>query len=300
MRDPLRMDLISQVSCLGGITDRATLINLRDRHEVDQALRDGVLIKDARGRFALPSTLDAVRVANAAHGTASHRSAALALGWPVKTVPTLPEVTVPRNRKVTAKHRRLFAPHWADLAPHDIHLGRTSLARTLSDCLRSLPFDEALAVADSALRADDLRPEDLLGLASRLRGHGRAQAIRVAREATSAAANPFESVLRAIALDVPGLNAQAQFPVRISDRLTFHPDLGDPSLRLAIEAEGFEWHGKSAQLTKDCIRYNALAAQGWVVVRFSWALVMHDPAYVAATLRAVVRRIQTCTGVTSG
>jgi very-short-patch-repair endonuclease len=67
-----------------------------------------------------------------------------------------------------------------------------------------------------------------------------------------------------------------------------HPDLADERLGIAIEAEGFEWHGESAALTRDCRRYNALTRLGWQVIRFSWYLVMHEPAYVHETLLAAV------------
>jgi hypothetical protein len=42
--------------------------------------------------------------------------------------------------------------HVGDLHPSEVDDGRTTKSRTLTDCLRGLPFDEALAVADSALR----------------------------------------------------------------------------------------------------------------------------------------------------
>ena len=35
---------------------------------------------------------------------------------------------------------------WADLGPDDVHGPVTSMRRTLVDCLRSLPFDEALCI----------------------------------------------------------------------------------------------------------------------------------------------------------
>ena len=65
---------------------------------------------------------------------------------------------------------------------------------------------------------------------------------------------------------------------------SLHPDLGDPTLGMAIEAESFEWHGKPAQLSRDCRRYNTLSLLGWHVIRFSWWQVMHDPAYVQRVL----------------
>jgi very-short-patch-repair endonuclease len=70
--------------------------------------------------------------------------------------------------------------------------------------------------------------------------------------------------------------------------LVLHPDLADPVLRIALDAEGFEWHGKSAALTRDCRRYNTLGLLGWQVIRFSWFLVMRDAAYVHRTLVAAV------------
>lgn len=50
----------------------------------------------------------------------------------------------------------------------------------------------------------------MVALAGGIRGPGAPQARRVAQEASHLAANPFESVLRAIALDVPGLNLRPQ------------------------------------------------------------------------------------------
>ncbi len=70
------MDLISQVTLLGGVCDRAALIRLRARYEVDAALRRGTLERDARGRYSLASTRPAIRTANRLVGVLSHRSAA--------------------------------------------------------------------------------------------------------------------------------------------------------------------------------------------------------------------------------
>lgn len=150
--------------------------------------------------------------------------------------------------------------------------------------MRSLPFNEALAICDSALRADAVTPAVLLKLAEGVRGAGRARARRVATLATSKAANPFESAVRAVAIEVPGLAVEAQLPIRISETLTIHPDLGDPHLRIAIEAESFAWHGDASALTRDCARYNELSLLGWLVIRFSWWQVMRQPAYVRQTL----------------
>jgi hypothetical protein len=279
------MDLISQVTALGGVCDRATLVRLRSAAEVDGALQDGVLVRDARGRYALPTTRPALRTANRVAGVLSHRSAAQYWGWAQKAPPPLPEVTFDRNRRVDRSLRPILVPHWCELAPDDIEGSVTSQVRTLVDCMRNLPWDEAVAIVNSAIRADDFTQAEIQLIAERTRGRGRRRIIEVATAVTGQCANPFEAVLYAQALMVPGLHVTPQLEVAVpGQKRTIHPDLGDPVLAIAIEAESFEWHGKPAHLSRDCRRYNTLSLLGWHVIRFSWWQVMHDPAYVQRVL----------------
>lgn len=279
------MDLISQVTLMGGACDRATLVDLRGRREVDTALRDGTLIRTARGRYALGTGRESIRRASGLAGVLSHRSAALHWGWEQKCVPTRPDVTVPRNRRVSISARERIVPHWSDLDHEDVTGMVTTPRRTLVDCMRNLPLDEALPIVNSALRADDFTHDEVVDLARSTRGRGRTRIQEVAALSTSRSANVFESVLHAQAALVPGLAVQAQLPLRVpGSRLVLHPDLADPVLNLALEAESFEWHGKTAALTRDCRRYNVLILMGCVLVRFSWYLVMFEPAYVHQVL----------------
>lgn len=284
------MNLSTQVNLLGGVCDRATLVRLRPAAEVDAALRDGILERDARGRYALATTRPALRTANRAAGILSHRSAAALWGWAQKQPPELPDVTFPRERHVDRKLRSILVPHWSDLTAGDIDGAATTPRRTLVDCMRNLPLDESLPIVDSAIRADDFTSDEVRRIADSTRGRGRARIRAVAAVATGRAANPFESVLHAQALLVPGLHVTPQLAVQVPGSRTLHPDLGDPMLQLALEAEGFEWHGDSAALTRDCRRYNSLVLLGWQVIRFSWYLVMHHPAYVHQTLVDAVAR----------
>ena len=120
-------------------------------------------------------------------------------------------------------------------------------------------------------------------LAEQVPTTGRAQCLRVAREASPLAANPFESVLRAIALDVPGLDLEPQVVID-EPGFTGRPDLVDRRRRLVIEAESFEFHGRRKALKRDCERYTALVLSGWTVVRFAWEHVMFEQDYVADCL----------------
>ena len=175
-----------------------------------------------------------------------------------------------------------------DLHADDVREGLvTSRERTLLDCLRSLPFDEALAVADSALRSGDVTGEQLAGLARSARGPGSARIRRVAAYADGRAANPFESVLRALAIE-GGLTVVPQVVIRLLDG-EVRPDLVDEDRWLVLEADSFTWHGSRAALRRDCRRYNAIVLAGWTVLRFSWEDVMHDQEHVRAVLRAAAR-----------
>jgi very-short-patch-repair endonuclease len=219
-------------------------------------------------------------------GVLSLTSAALHHGWEVKTPPDRPHLVVPTKRKVTEELKAAVHLHRRDLHPDEIRGVATSRELTLLQCLRSLPFDEALAVADSALRHGE-PASTLRRIAASVRGPGAPQVRRVAAEADGDAANPFESVLRAIALDVEGLHVQPQRVV-ITSRSTARPDLVDPELGVILEADSFEWHGHRAALRRDSRRYNLLVIDGWIVLRFAWEDVMFDPSYVREVLVAVV------------
>ena len=129
----------------------------------------------------------------------------------MKETPSRPHITFPRRRVVTPETRRMCEPHWADLGPDDVTDSVTSRERTLADCLRTLPRDQALCIADSALRGG-FAPSSLVALAAGLRGAGAGRARSVAAAADGRAANPFESCLRAIASEVPGLTPEPQVP----------------------------------------------------------------------------------------
>ncbi|WP_216656409.1 endonuclease domain-containing protein [Nocardioides marmotae] len=273
---------------LGGVATRAQLLAVARRSDLEQALASGDVIRTARDRYALASADAAIATAHGLSGVLCLTSAALHHGWAVKTVPGRPHVAVPRNRRVTPAQRALADVHRAAHGPDDLVDGIvTSKDVTLVQCLRALPFDEALAIADSAARAGDVAA---LRRAARLaRGAGAARVRTVAAAARAEAANPFESVLRAIALDVPGLEVE---PQRLITSVTpwARPDLVDLRLRIVLEADSFEWHGSRGALRRDARRYNLLVADGWIVLRFAWEDVMHDAAYVRAVLAAVTAR----------
>ena len=281
---------------LGGIASRAQLVSAVSRREVDRALRHGEIVAVGRGRYAVSSIDDGVRRAHALNGVLSYTSAALHHGWEVKTVPERPHVTVPRKRKVPQDRRSGVELHRADLTSDEIVGIATSKELTLTQCLRSLPFAEALAVADSAARHGERSL--LRRVAVTARGPGSPQIRRVIDAARGEAANPFESALRAIALNVPGLDVEPQVLIRSGSR-PIRPDLVDRERRIVLEADSFEWHGERVALRRDARRYNLLVVDGWIVLRFAWEDVMFDTDYVHQMLVAAVALVDRRTQVHS-
>lgn len=174
---------------------------------------DGTIVSLRRGRFTLADRGQPARVARALRGVLGLESAAIWHHWAVKEEPLLPVVLVARGRIITDADRRIADVRRTDLPPSDVLGIATSPLRTALDCARSLLDDAALAVADAALRAGDLDRDELLIAARESPRTGRSRAVRVAEAADPRAATAFESVVRAISHDVPGLDLVPQVPV---------------------------------------------------------------------------------------
>ncbi|MGO4598140.1 hypothetical protein [Terrabacter sp. 2RAF25] len=102
--------------------------------------------------------------------------------------------------------------------------------------------------------------------------------------ASGKAANPFESVLRAIALDVPGLDVRPQIGIAVSGGARVVPDLVDASLGIVLEADSHEFHTGRKQLVTDCWRYDELVLGSWDVYRFAYEQVMFQQEWVRFVL----------------
>jgi very-short-patch-repair endonuclease len=285
------MSTTAVLTQLGGCATWTQLRREVSWSTLEGAVRRGDVIRLSRGRYVLPQVEDHRRAAHRHTAVLSHLSAAVAHGWAVKWPPRQPWITVPRNRKMPAAARRGLRVTYRDLSPRERSRGVTGFVRTVVDCAVKLHFDEALAVADSALRADDVTRDQLVAAAAAVRGPGAGRVRRVVAAADARAANPFESCLRAIALEVDGLDVSPQ--VQVAEPGLFATvDLGDPVRRVALEAEGFEFHGTRAGLERDCRRYTELTIYGWRVLRFTWHDVMFRPAWVRWTIETLVAELE--------
>lgn len=286
LRECVPVEVVDALTRLGGISARKPLVAAAGGEALRVAVRNGAVIKVHRSLYALPAADEAALAAKRCRGVVSHLSAALALGWKVKTPPAAAHVTVARNSP--EKGSGGVRLHYANLpADEEVEVrgGRvTSPVRTAADCARSLPFDEALAVVDSALRSRTVTRAELLAAIKTGPRTGRTRAARVIRAADARSDNPFESVLRAIALEVSGFSAQPQGRVPGVG----HADVADVRLRIALEAESWEFHGLREAFSYDIRRYTAMVRTGWLVARFTWDDVMHKPDYVREVIADLV------------
>jgi len=273
---------------LGGVADARSLLRLTTRRRLRRAVREGRILQLSRGRFALPTAESAHQRAGELTAVVSLRSAAAHYGWAMKLQPPEPELTVRKNRNLSKERRKGVRILWADLEPDDIRHGVTTPLRTIVDCARHLPFDEALAIVDSALRAGQVTRDDLRWAI--VRGAGAAAVRRVIRHADGRAANAFESVLRALCIEA-GLHCEPQVALDLGTG-TIHPDLVDEERRLVLEADSWTFHARRKAHSRDCARYNLLVIRGWRVLRFTWEQVNHDQAYVRWALAELHRRAE--------
>lgn len=185
------------LTMLGGVATRARLDEMCERPAIESALADGEIVRVTRSLYRLPDVDRALRLAAELRGRLGALSAAQAHGWEIATAPTKPWVMIARgSRAPTTTRAHVF---WGEAEDQDDGLV-TSRRRTVVDCARRLPFRDALCVVDSALR-HGLDHDTFVADAHAVRGKGAANARRVAALATGDAANPFESMLRALATE---------------------------------------------------------------------------------------------------
>ena len=271
---------------LGGTATWAELSPHLGQAAVRAAVARGEVRRLSRGVYALPELPAAAAAVVLARGVLSHESAARY--WNLSTLlePERVHVTVaPGSRPVNAPKVRI---HQSALEQHETQGQVTSPLRTVLDCAASLPFAEALAIADSALQHQLVDPDELLAAAARAGGRGRRAKLTVAQHADGRAANAFESGLRAIVIEAGLTGFVPQVSIE-TPRLTARVDLADVRRRIVLEADSFAFHGTRTALERDCRRYDELALAGWLVLRFAWEHVMFEAAWVRDVVREACR-----------
>jgi very-short-patch-repair endonuclease len=226
-----------------------------------------------------------------AQALASHRSAANLWGLKVEEVgaEVSTELGVRREAAGLIVHRS------SDLAPGDRRVRRgipvTSQARTLVD-LASCLDEEALAfVVEEAWRRQIAAPDWVERRLEQLGGRGRPGAKSLASVLADCRRreHPLESALE---VRLWRLLVRSKLPLP-DPGYPFHDDHGHPAridfaypaARLALEADGFEFHGTRAAFERDRLRTARLSAQGWRVLPVTWRQLEEQPTKVLARIR---------------
>jgi very-short-patch-repair endonuclease len=280
VRDP-----VDVVRRLGGHARAQEALLWTTRHKLWLAVHQGRLLKPSRGLYVLPELPSPEAASARARGRLSHASAAKWWGLALVAESDVVHVTVSHGGKPPPQegvrvHSTTEAIDGTEIA--------TPVLRTVLDCATTMPFPEALAIADSALAERWVRPEQLREAARASRGPGRARRLRVADAADRRADNAFESCLRGIVLGTGMTGFDPQLEIRLPNR-TVRVDLGDPERRVAIEADSFAHHGTREALVRDCERYDEIVAEGWKVLRFTWEHVMFEQTWVGEMVAMTCR-----------
>ena len=183
------------------------------------------------------------------------------------------DVLVPVSRPaLTAGRRRLHRHGWPPYGAvrHRSGVLVTAPARTVADCARLLAPDALVCLVDDALHRGLVTAAQLVALADDRRWSPGAPALRRALAlADGRAESPAETLARLLLLPaLPGLVPQH----RLVDRRGWTVarfDLGDPRLRLAVEADGRAHRGE-VSAARDHRRDRRSAALGWRTERCTW------------------------------
>lgn len=213
-------------------------------------------------------------------------------GFDMLVEPQVVELDVPHDRRRPvvpgSAVKRSRSSEVAQVAPVPgcSAVPATSALDTVLDCILDRPLREAVAIADSALRTGRCTLGQLRRAASARRGQpfcGRLW--RVLRLVDPSCGSVLESALRVL-LHEAGLGPfETQHEFREAGVLLGRVDFAWAEARLAVETDGRRWHDPADRRDSDRRRDNGWARKGWLVLRFSWAEVLHQPDEVVAAVR---------------
>lgn len=251
------------------------------RADIDAALAIGDLKRIARDVYIGWSVNSGVKAAVLASGFLSHESAAAAWGLDVLTPPTKPHILVPHDRRAPEGCH----VHWvrrqelADVITTEPFGPLTTLARTLADCARTLPFRDALVIVDSALGRQRISLHELHVLATSLRGPGAKRARKVLLAGDGRSDSVGETLVRAAALEAGAPRPELQYRIDLSSPDSSGiavadlawPTYDDREVKVVVEHDGFDAHGvRRESFDRDRERWNALQDEGWTLRIFTY------------------------------
>lgn len=236
----------------------------------------------------------------------SHRSAAEL--WGIETLTPVPptevplefidpELTLRREGDGVLVHRMPLDV--ADVARRD-GLRLTSVGRSLADLLRAGPRDEALVAVESALtwrrvnhaRRAPVTTTSTIALALEAPLRGAESARRHLKLADPNSGSPAETIAR-LRLHDAGLHPTSQAELRTPDGRRRYLDFLFRAEGLAIEIEGYAYHGTRDSHRRDIARFNQVlqCPEVRLLLRFTAADVFHRPSTMIGEIRSALVKL---------
>lgn len=280
----VRMNLDSWVQTHGPLVSR------RDHRAatstVDSAVRSGLLTAVLPGVYLLASVAHDLRWRIAAvlawrpDAVICGAAAAWLTFWPELRVGTIDVAVRAKSPKAGFRfHRGAIPPELIGTHRHGLRI--TAPALTTLDLVSQFGAD----VIDRALRSRQVTLEQLWNAlaATRCRAGNfeRRRHLLDSRDAPwSAAERLAHRLLRAAGISGWRSNFHLFY-----DGRDYYVDIAFPGRRLAVEIDGRLHETDPRIFEKDRYRQNALVAQGWTVLRFTYRMLVDDPEYVVRTIR---------------
>ena len=238
-------------------------------------------------------------------GVLSHTSALMAHGLLDRPAARLDVTVPPRDRLRSTRRLRIHRSSRPSGITIAGDLAATSLARALvdtwGDAHRGRRSAYHVDLARSAVyRAARERRVSPASVEAELLVNPRLPGMGAFRELLGEVASGSHSHLESIgmrALMATGLpRPSRQYEIHLPSG-SLHVDLAWPEVKLAVEFDGAAYHAGRKDWQRDLRRDAALAALGWLVLRFSYADISERPttcaAQVAATYRARHHEVRT-------
>ena len=272
-----------------GVIRAADLADRVDRHTVARWIRSRRLLRPHPGVLALPDRFDewhtqALAGVLATSGALSHASALVVWRLAPRSGPL--HLSVPSARRAL-KSRGLVVHRVQDFDPDRIGgLPVTDLPRALVDSW-GLAFTNGSHQRDIELARGavitSLRERRVS--ASRLRNElarwpalpGRRQLVVLIDLVEQGCHSELEIWGVRDVLRGPGMPRVVQQHTVVLPYATVHLDAAIPELKIAIELDGAAFHGSAEARERDLRRDAALAALGWIVLRFSYRRLTSEP-----------------------
>ena len=285
-----------------GLISRAQLRELRlSEHFIDHRLATGMFVAELPGVYRVSGAprngrqrAMAATLWSAPDGVVSHATA----GRPLRldAVPRLARVdlSVPRARRVRHRdvevHRTLHLPRIDRVTVDEIPC--TSVTRTLIDLAAVLDEESLEAAFHSARRMGLTSPAHFARRFEQLGGKGRVRSTTLRRliERERGSDRALESMLevKAARLLRRSLLPATERQLAVG---AFRLDFAWPDRMVALECDGFAWHGNRLQWKRDRRRVAQIEALGWRIIFVTWDDVTLHPDEtlhrVALALRAL-------------